>query len=144
MINVIFVQLCCLAPAVEKTIHSKLFRKFWEGPGYKRADQTYCNIFWDECSQPNQPIQNDSHIFVIWNQFLQILFQYILFLVLPTFEVTFLHPWFLISACPMVGVSYVCVPISVGSYLCVTLYIQGSTLKEHCFRRQILLNFKFA
>ena len=30
------------APEVEKRIHSKLFRKFWEEPGYKRADLHYC------------------------------------------------------------------------------------------------------
>ena len=30
------------APEVEKRIHSKIFCKFWEEPGYKRADLTYC------------------------------------------------------------------------------------------------------
>ena len=29
-------------PKLKKRIHSKLFGKFWEEPGYKRADQTYC------------------------------------------------------------------------------------------------------
>ena len=28
---------------VEKRINSKHFRKFWDEPGYKRADQTYCS-----------------------------------------------------------------------------------------------------
>ena len=32
------------APKVEKRIHSKFFRKFWEEPGYKRADLHYCTI----------------------------------------------------------------------------------------------------
>ena len=31
------------APEVEKRIHSKFFRKFWEEPGYKRTDLHYCN-----------------------------------------------------------------------------------------------------
>ena len=30
------------APKVKKRIHSKLFRKFWEEPGYKRANLHYC------------------------------------------------------------------------------------------------------
>ena len=30
------------APKVEKRIHSKFFRKFWEEPGYKRTDLHYC------------------------------------------------------------------------------------------------------
>ena len=30
------------APEVEKRIHSKLFRKFWEEPGYKGAGLHYC------------------------------------------------------------------------------------------------------
>ena len=30
------------APEVKKRIHSKLFRKFWEEPGYKRANLHYC------------------------------------------------------------------------------------------------------
>ena len=31
------------APKVEKRIHSKFFRKFWEEPGYKRTDLHYCS-----------------------------------------------------------------------------------------------------
>ena len=38
------------APEVEKIIHSKLFCKFWEEPGYKRANLHYCTrsriMFW--------------------------------------------------------------------------------------------------
>ena len=30
------------ASKVEKRIHSKFFRKFWEEPGYKRTDLHYC------------------------------------------------------------------------------------------------------
>jgi len=30
------------APEVKKKIHSKLFRKFWEEPGYTRANLHYC------------------------------------------------------------------------------------------------------
>ena len=30
------------APEVKKRINSKLFHKFWEEPGYKRANQHYC------------------------------------------------------------------------------------------------------
>ena len=30
------------ARKVEKRIHSKFFRKFWEDPGYKRTDLHYC------------------------------------------------------------------------------------------------------
>ena len=32
------------APEVKKRIHSKLFRKFWEEPGYKRANLHYCRF----------------------------------------------------------------------------------------------------
>ena len=34
------------APEVEKRIHSKLFRKFWEEPGYKGAGLHYCTKKW--------------------------------------------------------------------------------------------------
>ena len=33
------------APKVEKRIHSKFFRKFWEEPGYKRTDLHYCTMY---------------------------------------------------------------------------------------------------
>ena len=32
------------APEVEKRIHSKWFRKFWEEPGYRRANLRYCSM----------------------------------------------------------------------------------------------------
>ena len=32
------------APEVKKRIHSKLFRKFWEEPGYTRANLHYCTF----------------------------------------------------------------------------------------------------
>ena len=44
------------APEVKKRIHSKLFRKFWEEPGYTRANLHYCmcNI---TILTPNSPKQ---------------------------------------------------------------------------------------
>ena len=38
------------APEVKKRIHSKLFRKFWEEPGYKRANLHYCTKNLTICS----------------------------------------------------------------------------------------------
>ena len=38
------------APEVEKRIHSKWFRKFWEEPGYRRANLHYCKLLFMSCT----------------------------------------------------------------------------------------------
>ena len=50
------------APEVKKIIHSKLFRKFWEEPGNKRANLHYCSISikYYYLSRPTPPAKRAS------------------------------------------------------------------------------------
>ena len=62
------------APEVKKRIHSKLFCKFWEEPGYTRANLhycTYCTCWWKSnlawlCQSPPFGQQCSHFSIMIW------------------------------------------------------------------------------
>ena len=54
------------APEVKKRIHSKLFRKFWEEPGYKRANLHYCTCLIYSLDDLSAKLRTAAPIAGVW------------------------------------------------------------------------------